>query len=272
MRDRFWIFVALIAISIAAAGRLRSAGPQNAPPANAAQRQPAAKVPDLSGDWLPDPPGCGWNPADPQCQKLEDGTPYQPWALKKLESERAGYGGKATFEKTTDPYMKYCEPYGNPREFFNPTKFKFIQMPGTVYILNEMGPFWQQVAMDRKTHPKDPDPQWWGDSIGWYEGDTLVVDTVGFNDRTWLDQVGRPHSDQLHLVERFRRVDPDHLELDLTFDDPKAYTKPWTGKKVFKLTHTGMGRYMWVCDVRANLRFDNDFEKPAVLHEAPETK
>ena len=271
MRDRFWIFVAALAASAAIAGGLRSA-PTDATTRSAAQTQKNSNIPDLSGEWLPDPPGCGWNPADPQCQKLEDGTPYQPWALKKLKSERAGYGEKATFENTTDPYMKYCEPYGNPRWFFNPTKFKFIQGPDTVYIINEMGPFWLQVAMNRKTHPKDPDPQWWGDSIGWYEGDTLVVDAVGFNDRTWLDQVGRPHSDQLHLVERFRKVDPDHLELDVTFDDPKAYTKTWTGKKVFKATHTGMSRYMWVCDVRANLRFDSNFEKPAVMPATSSTK
>ena len=192
MRDRFWIVVAVVAMSIAAAGRVHSARPQNAPQKTAAQQQAGSHVPDLSGDWLPDPPGCGWNPADPQCQKLEDGTPYQPWALQKLKSERAGYGEKATFEDTTDPYMKYCEPYESPGNSSIPQSSNLIQTPETVYILNEMGPFWQQVAMNRKTHPKDPDPQWWGDSIGWYEGDTLVVDTVGFNDRTWLDQVGRP--------------------------------------------------------------------------------
>ena len=84
--------------------------------------------------------------------------------------------------------------------------------------------------MNRK-HPDDPDPTWWGDSIGWYEGDTFVVDTVGFNDKTWLDQVGRPHTESLHLVQRFHRVDKEHLQLDVTFDDPKAYTKPWTGQK-----------------------------------------
>src|ERR1700722_3737627 len=98
MRDRFWILVAVVAMSVAPGGPVRSAHPQNVPPTTAAQRQAGLHVPDLSGDWLPDPPGCGWNPADLQCQKLEDGTPYQPWALQKLKSERAGYGEKATFE------------------------------------------------------------------------------------------------------------------------------------------------------------------------------
>jgi hypothetical protein len=269
MRDRLWILVAALAASITNAGGVRA---QSGPPSAATQTQTSAHIPDLSGDWLPDPPGCGWNPADPQCQKLEDGTPYQPWALEKLKSERSGYGENATFENTTDPYMKYCDPYGNPREFFNPTKFKFIQTPDTVYILNEMGPFWQQVALNRKTHPQDPDPQWWGDSIGWYERDTFVVDTVGFNDRTWLDQVGRPHTEALHLIERFRRVDQEHLELDITVDDPKAYTKSWVGKKVFKATHTGLGRYLWVCDMRANQRFDTEFEKPTTIPATPPRK
>jgi hypothetical protein len=84
-------------------------------------------------------------------------------------------------------------------------------------------------------HKKDLAPTWMGDSIGRWEGDTLVVDTVGFNDRTWLDQVGHPHSDALHLVERIRRHDHDTLQIDFTFDDPKAYTQPWTGEKLFKL-------------------------------------
>jgi hypothetical protein len=74
-----------------------------------------------------------------------------------------------------------------------------------------------------------------GDSIGKWEGDTLVVDTIGFNDKTWLDQVGHPHSDALHLIERIHRIAPDMLQIDFTFDDPKAFTKQWTGTKQFKM-------------------------------------
>jgi hypothetical protein len=92
---------------------------------------------------------------------------------------------------------------------------------------------WRPIALDRE-HPKSPDSTWIGDSIGKYEGETFVIDTVGFNDKTWIDQVGHPHSDALHLIERFRRLDHDTLELSVTFDDPKAYTKSFTGKRVFK--------------------------------------
>jgi hypothetical protein len=73
-----------------------------------------------------------------------------------------------------------------------------------------------------------------GDSVGWWEENTLVVDTAGLNDKTWLDQVGHPHSDALHVVERIRRIDRETLQDDLTIDDPKAYKKPWTGQQVFK--------------------------------------
>lgn len=82
---------------------------------------------------------------------------------------------------------------------------------------------------------------WLGDSIGRCEGDTFVVDTVGFNDKTWLDHVGHPHSDALHVIERFRHVNPNILELTLTVDDPKAYTKSMTGKKHFTLSTSPMG-------------------------------
>jgi hypothetical protein len=94
--------------------------------------------------------------------------------------------------------------------------------------------------MDRD-HPKDPDNNWMGDSIGKYEGDTFVIDTIGFNDKTWLDQTGHPHSDALHVIERFRRPDREKLELTVTIDDPKAYTKLYTGTKMYGLADTPMG-------------------------------
>ena len=103
--------------------------------------------------------------------------------------------------------MLYCEPPGVPHIYLWPIKTKFIQTPEAVYILHELGPYYRIVRLNSK-HPDDPDPQWWGDSIGWYEnGDTLVVDTIGFTDKTWLDQMGHPHTEKLHLTERYKRVD-----------------------------------------------------------------
>jgi hypothetical protein len=123
--------------------------------------------------------------------------------------------------------------------------------------------------MNRK-HSDDPDPTWYGESVGWFEnGETLVVDSVGFNDKTWLDMIGRPHSEQLHLIERFKRVDKDHLQLDVTFDDPGAYTKSWTGQKIFNASKTPFGRYMWACTVSSNQQFDDAVSKKTVTPATP---
>ena len=216
----------------------------------AAQTAPAnskagsqGKIPDLSGDWG-NPVGAGGggfiisDPSDKKTGTPQDDTPYQPWALAKLNSERPENGPHGTFENTTDPRLKYCDPVGVPRIYLVPTQFRFVQTPDIVYILYQYGPTWRPVAMNR-AHRPDPDPTWWGESVGKYEGDTLVIDTIGFNDKTWLDHVGRPHSEELHLVERFRRINRDTLQLDLLFDDPKAYTKPWSGRKIFALQHGG---------------------------------
>jgi hypothetical protein len=90
------------------------------------------------------------------------------------------------------------------------------------------------------------------------------VDSVGFNDKTWLDMVGRPHTEQLHLIQRYKRVDQKHLRLDITFDDPGAYTKSWTGQKTFDLSETGFARYVWVCTFSANQAFDKKVTKSTV--------
>jgi hypothetical protein len=94
---------------------------------------------------------------------------------------------------------------------------------------------YRQIFTDGRKHPVDPQPTWMGYSVGKWEGDTLVVDTTGFNDRTWLDDGGHPHSDALHVTERFRRIDFGHMELGITIDDPKMYTKPWSATVPYNL-------------------------------------
>jgi hypothetical protein len=111
-----------------------------------------------------------------------------------------------------------------------------------------------------RDHPKDPDTTWLGDSVGKYERDTLVIDTIGFNDKTWLDHVGHPHSDALHLIERFRRVSHDTLELSVTVDDPKAYTRSFTGKKHFSLSQSPMGET--ICSASENQAFQKKVMEP----------
>ena len=112
---------------------------------------------------------------------------------------------------------------------------EFLQTPGKVILLFQYHHEVRQIWMYGRGHSEDPDPTWMGHSIGWWDGDTLVVDTIGLNDKTWIDAPGHPHTEEMHVVERYRRVDQSTLEVDLTFDDPKAYTEPWKGQFVFKL-------------------------------------
>lgn len=156
-----------------------------------------------------------------------------PWAAAIFKSVKAPHTGGYTGD-SDDTTLK-CYPPGVPRIYLFNFPMEIFAAPDRVLIVYEFGHFIRQIWTDGRPHPKDPNPSWMGDSVGKWEGDALVVDTIGFNDKTWIDQVGHPHSDQLHLTERMRRVAPDTLQIDFTFDDPKAYTKPWTGTKQFKL-------------------------------------
>jgi hypothetical protein len=109
-----------------------------------------------------------------------------------------------------------------------PAPFKIVQTPGLVVILYEGWTIYRQIFTDGRRLPKDPNPAWMGYSAGSWDGDTLVVDTAGFNDKSWLDLMGHPHTEALHVVERFRRSDLGRMETQITIDDPVAYTKPWT--------------------------------------------
>ncbi len=217
-----------------------------------AQTAPADRIPDLSGDWF-HPVVLSLSPSDPRGTKRgkEDDVPYRPETLKAMMAETPATGADGRFELTTDPYIQYCEPLGVVRMFGYPGKTRFVQTPEAVYILDEIGPTFRIVWLNAK-QPEDPDPQYWGHAIGHYEnGDTLVVDTVGLNEKTWFDQVAHPHSDQLHLIERFRRVDDKTLAYQITIDDPGAYTRTWTsGPRNFTRSETGFMRYQWVCSAR----------------------
>jgi hypothetical protein len=114
--------------------------------------------------------------------------------------------------------------------------YEIVQTPARLVMLFEDDiPSHRTVYLDGRAHPKDPNPNWMGHSIGRWDKDTLVVDTVGFNDRTWLDNQGHPHTEKLHIVERIRRPDLGHLEIEFTIEDPGAYAKPWIIKRVADL-------------------------------------
>jgi hypothetical protein len=238
---------------------------QSVPSSETAKAQASARPPDLSGLWAPKFGGDvgleSWDPSDSQGRKPEQ-LPMTPWGVAKLKGARPPFGANETFENTTDPVQKYCNTPGITRLYLNPWQFTILQTSNVVYILYEFTRVWRSIAMDRD-HPKDLDSTWLGDSIGRYEGETLVIDTVGLNDETWLDRVGHPHSDALHFIERFRRVDHDTLELDVTFDDPKAYTRTWSSKKSFQLSSSPMAEML--CSMSETEAFRKKVIEPTTI-------
>ena len=251
------------------AANARAQSPTASPPAVTPTPKPggSSKIPNLSGTWTRDGKRGGFGSSlslsDPGMKKRghEDDIPYQQWAREKTLAQVTSTGPEAQFEKSINPQM-WCEPVGIPGVYGWPAKTKFAQTPDAVYILYEYGVSYRIVRLNSK-HPEDPDPQWWGDSIGWYEnGDTLVVDTVGFNDRTWLDEAAHIHTEKMHLIERYQRVDDKTLRLDITIDDPGAYTKPWSTFKYFTIDDSGSW-YQWACTVREVAGFTDRMAKPA---------
>lgn len=130
-----------------------------------------------------------------------------------------------------DSPVAQCMPQSIPRaDLHSYAPFKIIQTPGLIAFLYEIDGTHRQVYTDGRKLPEDPQPSWLGYSVGRWEGDTLIVDTAGFNDKSWLDVAGHPHSEALHVEERFRRRDFGHMDLQVTIDDPKMYTRPFTVK------------------------------------------
>ena len=177
--------------------------------------------------------------------KIDPGTPPQmgsdtypppmtPWGKAKFEATKPSYGPRSVPPGTGNDDVSNCEPMGYPRDLWeaNLRPFELIQTQDRVLQHMQFHDVWRTIWTDGRELPKNPDPAWWGYSVGKWEGDTFVVESTGYDDRTWLDHFGSPHSDQMSIEERYRRIDPDHLELTMTLTDPKTYTKPWVGDKI----------------------------------------
>ena len=226
MRNQFtrWMLTAgavLLLVPMPAAGQVPAATAQAAPP-----RTPDGR-PDLSGIWQV-VNTAAWDIQDhharlgvPAGQGVVERNeiPYQSWALAKKQEN---------FENrmTADPETK-CYLPGVPRITYMPFPFQIVQTPKQISILYEYVHAARYIFMD-SPHPGGVFFDWWmGDSRGHWEGDTLVVDVIHFNDQTWFDRAGNFHSDALHVVERYTRTGPDHMTYEVTIEDPKVFTRPW---------------------------------------------
>ena len=186
--------------------------------------------PDFSGMWEIEntggcpPNGCADLPLSKEFTnigaRIPGGLPYQPWAAE-LVKKRMAESGK------DDPVSR-CQPAAALRLFTFPQYRKIVQIPGLMLLLSERDVTFRQIFTDGRALPEDPQPTFHGYASGHWEGDTLVVQSNGFRDGMWLDRSGSPMTDAAKLTERFRRVNYGNLEIQITVDDPKAYTAPWT--------------------------------------------
>jgi len=181
-----------------------------------------------------------WDPGDNGIQQLgskampEDGNPQHqppltPEGREALNQNKPSNGLRAVLPADTNDPVVTCDPQGMPREdLYEIRTTQILQTPEKIFLLYTFGKVWRIIWTDGRELPKDPEPRWYGYSVGkWVDDYTLVVQTTGLDDRTWIDRAGRPHSDALRVEERFHRADRDHLELSVTIEDPKMYTKLW---------------------------------------------
>ena len=169
--------------------------------------------------------------------KAGEAIPYRPWA-------EALYKTRVANDYRDDPTSN-CIVGGVPRSDFVPYPLKIIETPGLVAILYEAVHSFRQIFTDGRSLPKDPNPQWFGYSVGRWEGDAFVVESSGFNDNVWLDNAGRPATEQLRVVERFRRIDFGRMDIEVIIDDPKTYTRPWrVTERLTLMPDTEMLEYM----------------------------
>ncbi|HEX5419116.1 MAG TPA: hypothetical protein VFY39_03885 [Gammaproteobacteria bacterium] len=208
------------------------------PPAGPAPRGPDGRV--LLGGANPSQKGV-WVPSKVIVKPLIplDQIPFEPWARAQYDSRQA---------TRMEPHTR-CKPSGSARQFLTPygVEIDEFRQLKRVYIFDIGGPHtFRTVYMDGRSHPRDFDPTYYGHSIGWWEGDTLVIDTVGYNEGFWPDRMGLPHTTQLHTVERLTRLDSRTMNYEITFEDAGAYTAPWTAGFTLRWEN-GTELYEYVC-------------------------
>jgi hypothetical protein len=260
---RAFLFTAVLVCSLTVTGFAQTPqrGQRGRPPARPAPRQADGRVtlgplPGEVGMWLPGAGGAErlvdpdtGDPLDAQFPipaaarfpgklTLRD-VPFQPWARELFSYRR---------QNQLEPHTR-CKPSGGPRQFLTPYGVEIVtnEEAKRIFIFDIGGPHtFRTVFMDGRPHPKDLVPSYYGHSTGRWEGDTLIVDTVGFNENFWLDRYGFPHTDRLHLIERFTRTDSNTIKYEVTVDDSGAYTAPWTSG-FYLFWDAGLELFEYVC-------------------------
>jgi len=211
----------------------------------------AAGKPDLTGFW---------------------NIPYTPNMAKEIGELPFSPEGKAAFAKVANAYdpTGFCLYPGVPRIVNSPFPMEIMQTSERIAFLYEYMTTFRSISTGGRAHSKDPEATFMGESVGSWDGDALIIDTIGLNERTWLDTAGHQHSDALHVIERYQMADANHIRLDITVDDPKMYTKPWSNHRVLERLKPGEHLLEYSCDEN-NLDRDKGHLRPGsnVVPSAP---
>lgn len=191
---------------------------------------------DLNGVWLAVGGGGGGQaanlaPGPVRTQWMKAPLPLTPEGVVAINSHKGGKGPRGVAPSKANDPIGDANPPGLVRTLIYNRPLQFIALPDMMVNLMEWGHFWRQIHTDGRKLPEDPDSLWYGISVGKWDGDTFVIDTAGLDPRSWLDEWGAPFSEGMHLTERWHRLDRDNLEMTITINDPKFYTKAWTSDK-----------------------------------------
>jgi hypothetical protein len=263
MRGRFVGVLSGLSILIAALGFSPALCAQSSAPSDSPKDSTAAtsRSHDLSGMWM-EYPGSG--AIDEKAR-----PPLTPWGQARFDTTYPQLGPRAVPGKENDPSVTRCQPEGVPKVIIHPNPYKIVQIPGRVFIFYEEHHVWRTIWTDGRPLPENPKPTWLGYSVGKWEGDTFVVDTIGFNDQPWMDSYGNPRSEQLHLTERYRRLNHDTLELTMTLDDPKAYTAVWTNPPKLHKLEPDWDFSEFFCTIQQENAYEQSVSKRAGETSAP---
>lgn len=191
--------------------------------------------------------------------------PMTPWAEERYKAAKPGLGGSGRAQPLGNDPMMNCDPMGFPRiMFWTNYPIEIVQLPKRTMMFFDWFYTYRTIWTDGRKLPEDPEPRWYGNSVGQWEGDTFVVRSTGFDDRTWLDADGHPHSEDMKLEERYRRVDHNTIEITMTLTDSKAFTKPWLGDTMsLRLADSSVEMREDVCVPSEEQRYKELIRNPA---------